>query len=276
MFPVFHRRLHKRRLRQWGNISSVRSAVVRNAEEIFGVPAESVKLAMPFWEGAGQANNYGTISAKADLVNGAVWTPRGPNSLTDNDAVDTNIPGLDLFYSESVTKHSILFDYQQTGTLSDYQYFLYSTSYEKFSLRTNTSTDYLTYGEQATSIPSGLFDGAKHTFGLTVNGTTTTAFYRDGGLLGTTAGDSAYQATGDLFINGRSDSASRQTSGVMGCCSIFYNVVLTPDQIALFNDLPYQLFAPNPAPLYFDLGAAFKPFWAYNATKTIQVGKEYV
>ena len=60
MFPVFHGRKYREKPKQWGNISSVRSSVMRNAEDprFLGIAGKDILFAYPFWGLAGTGHDY--------------------------------------------------------------------------------------------------------------------------------------------------------------------------------------------------------------------------
>ena len=247
---------------QWGDEDAVRSAVMRNAESVFGVPVESVKLALPFWENAGdQLHDYSCSGIVGD-ISAVTWTPEGLLFDTSYGYVDLNISPATLFDSSGTTTLSIVMLFQHNGVATGpYPYFWYTPGgeYQDFSNVLDISNVYdrfyLNFGYTRTYLDE-LLDGEEHTFATTAVEGSIGKIYHDGSAK-TTSGNTtiSLEAITNNLQLGRSNSASRQTNCTLKSF-LGFDTILTPSQVALFNDAPYALFARNPAPVYFDFGTA--------------------
>jgi len=64
--PGYLRRLWKRKPKQWGSFSAVRSALFNRAE-LLGISSENVGVALPFWEGSGEyLYDYGRLGHRTE------------------------------------------------------------------------------------------------------------------------------------------------------------------------------------------------------------------
>jgi hypothetical protein len=249
--------------KQWGALSAVRSAVFRNAESM-GIDPQNVKICLPFWEGAGQAHNYGTINKNSDLINGASWTNTGAAALTSLDMVNTGIPIESIGWSEdNGTQITVSFDYKKTidGPADGYYLFASSGSFTPFSFkilndfsscRLYFTSTYLTAAGTALL----LSDGYPHNISIAAKyASSFLGVYVDGILTDSWTTQEPAGAISEAFTLFGNSTAGYSSGGEHTYANVFYDL-LSGQQIAQLAESPYFLLQPNPTPLIFDWGTA--------------------
>lgn len=252
----------KEKLRRWGKVSDIQYAMRVNAERIFGIDPDSIVLAMPMWEGAG--NNIIDYSKHGNhgSNNGATWAGQGLDFVkADGDSLNIQDASIISTLYNSSIKVRIKTDLANGGSDGTAIYCERITAIPIWKIQiaqasgTALQLVHRNDGGSLTFITgsASICDGSKHEVILTKNGTSV-LFYIDGNLDGGGAlnGNDAL-STGksrfgeDYYAAGVVNYDGRISSGEI------FNITLSASQIALMNDRPWALYEPVQRPIYYFL-----------------------
>lgn len=248
----------KQKPAQWGQISTVRSAVLSYYEDKCGISAPLIYL--PFWELAGGVlYNYGS----ADLfgINNAAWTNEGIDTelsggyvaTTPLLAITSKLSVLIRAKFNAIAQYSRIFE-REYNNASSAPYVSFgiegnSASSCNFMASTGTLADTAPYKVAAT-VPIGETCSVVGTFDSAVG----RKIYVNGAYVASANTNLAaiqyYATDSPLDIGYQSSNGGNKTDMELYVAAIFA-ATLTPSQITLDNATPYAAIMPRSIPSYF-------------------------
>ena len=272
---IFLRQLYKQKPKQWGPISAVRAAVYRNAEEIYGIDPASIIIACPYWEHnyreittgktAAAKALYGGDATKLRFIYGSDGYPDRLFSYYSAYYYDIKQP------STAVDELSIVISFNNYIDSSYNRGFLdakgadtsnwSTTKGYSLSYRADGGILWMVADQDTYTTTDYVEDNKDHNLAVSWKAGDHQDIYIDGSEVSYDKHvvASSYTAIDDYlrigtYYDGWSNNNYRMGSALYSFTH--FKQALNQDQIGLFNDLPYQLFAPNPGKLYFDMGLA--------------------
>ena len=244
----------KEKLRCWGKVSDVQYAMRVNAERIFGINPDSIVLAMPMWEGAGnRIIDYSKYRNHGANI-GATWTGQGLDFDGVNDYI--GVTGVTTGINHTISA----------------------------LIRTPNPSEYIFDSQSGRVVYTGAnyYDGGWSYSGFTINDNKQhfVAVAKSGTSVSMNVDKLVYNNTGSSkSIGGLCNIGARydQTSiyffyGIMSNVNIL-NIALSANQIALMNDRPWALYEPVQRPTYYFLPSGVSiPVFMQNMRGNTQIG----
>lgn len=247
---------------QWGDEDAVRSAVMRNTKEFYGINPAALAAGWPLWSGAGGAEKDIIARGDATLDGTASWATGGVAIDANAEAISIGDYG-DVFTVANGVSWSVFIVMRSHAAPSTYgRIFAASNSgVDYYYLRRNASDTQLYLHLSGTAkiidVDENLWDGNEHTISLSF----LRREYTDCDFTLTIDGHN-YDYTGEAVQIKTADAVTfgNRISGLAPFGAVLNSIVLTtpqmtPESTVLLHGSPSQLFARNPVPLIFDFGA---------------------
>ncbi|MBW2606134.1 MAG: LamG domain-containing protein [Deltaproteobacteria bacterium] len=241
---------------RWGSDADIRYALKENCEKIFGINYENLVLAMPMFNQTWNRLKDYSNSKNDGVPHGGNWTQLGLTLDGTDDYVDLGISGGNLIegtaYTLTINFHPYTWAQNYEGVITKDQ-----NSPWSFSLRKSGVTGGIQWEMNGSSLQLGnIWEAWDYIITLAFDASTGREGYVNGVLANSDAYKTQVTSNNDFLFIGTDywfDTA-RHFDGHIKGVSIF-DVALTPDQIALLNDLPYALYQPISRPIYFSIPA---------------------
>lgn len=247
--------------KQWGSLSSVQSAVRRNAELSLSsgglvIDYKNIIGFWPLWELAGQY--YNIISGlSASLPADITWQH---NHIYNSSALNNGI----LLGSSVITDHfpsgteMTLLSWVDDTYLESEDWFGGVSSEVVQRLNTSSEIEFILNDLSGTDRVGTAFtkQNKLRFFGGGWKPGTIWASVEDTVTAATTSSTAYSLGSQEWAFGGTSYDGSRSLKGAL-YQHIILNKSLSPTQLAQLHDAPYLLLQPNPAPVFFDFGAGF-------------------
>jgi hypothetical protein len=246
----------KQKPKQWGNISDVRSAVLRNAARL-GIDPAFIQLLFPFWEGAGSLAYDLSSNANHGIINAGSWL--GDGLVTGNAIQPVAINEIQLPAAGRWSVSAVITTPADLSTSS------------RMLLGKNDNDNFWTVSTDSHKIQgdvnsnwesSGLTNAQNETQAITFKhfGNDDAEYPNDFQYIKNLTD---YGVTGSSYVQGlrintigNGYATTAYTFGSLVKFLFVYTSDLPSDSILRLHETPYALLAPTPQPVIFDLGAA--------------------
>lgn len=281
----------KEKLRCWGKVSDIQYALRVNAERIFRIDPDSIIVAMPMWEGAGNTiidySKYANYGGNVE----AVWSGQNLYFNGVDNAVDIPDSSLLELGTGPVT---LIVGFKSGGQTGTFQRFL--TKVEPSGA--NSSQYRMTLSESGAAL--NLNFAVRDTVSINIVGGSDVNDGKPHMVVGVR---DTIEDKIKLYLDGESDATPvAETQGnvdtlnstlTLGCQNQsggipderqqffkgdfyffnFINIILSADQISLMNDRPWALYEPVQRPIYYFLPTGIAiPALMQNMRGNMQIG----
>jgi hypothetical protein len=230
---------------QWGPLSEVEANIKRQLDAM-GLPHPTGYW--PLWEMSGLTihdysgkGNHGSLIQDIPWVRNTIYSGGNYESIEIPNAID--------IVSSSGTA---LFGYKKRSALSAYYlYFFYVEAYNKFSLFCYTSLNNLSFSDNQENTDESLRNYEYHDFACAWQASRWDSYIDGYYYAGRTQSYSPSFSSSDLLhLTGRDDEVDRYNEG-LNYYYIFFDEVLTEEQIYTFQEQPYRPLYYTPPTRYF-------------------------